>query len=1385
MNNYLAIHESFRMTGHRSRSARRCMALLLILSVTALVLPGAVTAQYASHPVASRLAAQPPAVSRLVPGLRIISSDSRGIEMELEPVFTLERTAEGYLLPFVSNGILLNSRAVGEPMMMRVVIPVALPGPTGNRLEVLGADYGDPQSAKVAPVPQLSTDRDGMTRTSYVIDAAKYASWAPANDVATMGYTGLARDVYSGSIGINAYRYDGARSELRLLKRVRLRLTYASPPAAARAGASALSELTRNAFVNSDVASRWAVPANARPLERRAGGQTARAWMRVEVKEDGLYALTADDFHTGGIDLSTVDPSRIAVYGGDGGELPEGDLAIDSAKMHQVPAIVEQSGGKATRVLFYGVGPNRWGVPRGDSVPKHHINPYVNAVGYMIAVDGDPSLSFPVGGTAGTPGTTLRSGIARLYFEEDRLNAVDIRKSGGSGRDWFGTVFQVDPSRPADPRVFQLNLPGLDHSQPVYYRVRAANAGLTTGSDGAGTFLVEQGSASLGNFTIDGVGGDRIAMAKTGTYVGKGADIGADNNSLLKITYSNGVAASGYLDWYEIHYTRDLASTNDQITFWSPSGSGIASFEARNFSSGDLLGFDVTDAANPRQLQNQVNDGRFVFTDQLSAAAGTRHYFIAARSAARKVSNVTSANVRGLRDQDLSVDVLVITHGDFKDAAQKYVDHRNAHGMRAAYVTVDDIYNEFSSGNLDPTAIRNYIAWAFHHWTTKPSYVVLMGDGSYDYRNIVTQQKPFIPPYESDDGDVYDHIGSTCFDDYYVRVTLDATQTIDLQADIAIGRMPVQTADQAATVVNKVIRYETTKNFGLWRATFALAADDDYPLGDGGGFTRQSESLWASLPNWVEPKKIYVAAYPTEQISARRKPGAEQDLQQSIDRGVVLTNWVGHGNPNVWAHEYILEKDQFIPALTNDSMLTYVPAVTCNFGYFDDPTVVSGAELFVLHPTGGAIAVMTATRSVYIGPNEELMRQHFRVLLARDPSTQLYPTIGQALMVTKFGRAGYADNDQKFLLLGDPALRLNLPEDSVEITSVNSVHVDTGTVQVGALAQVTIEGVVRDYFGRQLDNFDGTAIVSLYDADRLVKMETGEDTPTVTYYGGRLFRGPANVRGGHFSVVFRVPKDIAFDTTHGRIHVYAYNQDHDAAGMTGNVRVFGSDTTTVTDTVGPRVKIFLDDRSFSSGDVVGRDPMLIVDLADGSGINASGSSIGHRIEAWVDGSARSVDLTDTYQTLPTNYAEGSAEHQLTGLDPGVHTVRVRAWDIYNNPSEATAEFRISEDGDSVLKVEDVVNYPNPMVRETDFVFRHNQTAGLDVDIAIYTTSGRKVRELRQDGVNERFVRVHWDGRDADGHELANGVYLYRLRVKVSGDTSGREFETIDKVAIVK
>jgi hypothetical protein len=1324
-------------------------------------------------------------------GVRVVRSDQQELILTIVPETTVSTLATGEILPSIEGARIANSREPGAPIRFEIRVPVVLPYPSGTSIEVISLDYAEPIAGRIAPVPFLERDASDIPYEQYRANPALYAASTQQTATADLQYIGIARDVHAGLVVVNPALYNAAAGTIRLLRSATVRLRF---PAAARSSRVArLSELTRAAFVNSSAATAWALAQPSRGFERRSAVAGARAYMRVDVDSSGLYALTSEDFQRAGIDLASVDASRIAVYGSRPGGLSEERTHIDSSQMRQVPAVVERNGeGRATRVLFYASGPSRWEYRGWDTVPTHRISPFSFAQSYIVAVDGEVTREFPTIGGPASYDVEPTWGISRVFSDEEKVNAIDVRRvGGGSGRDWYGTEFLVDPrDRATDMKPFVMSLPGLERSVPMIYRVRVANAGHDAASggstvDGAGTFRFWQQDAALGSTVIPSNDKYSRSIASTKVFTQPdGNSVPADGRSSLKIEFSNRAPASGFLDYYEIHYGRRLVADGNSITFDAPSGNGIARYRVTGFSGDDIVGFDITDPLNPVQLERKSTGegGVYVFHDQLRPARESRRYLVVERGSARRVKLATKAVFGDLRGRPRNADILVVTHEDLRPSAQKYVDYRNSRGgLRAAYVTTEEIFSEYSSGTFDPTAIRDYIGQAFRTWDVKPQYVILLGDASYDYRNIATTQKQIVPTMQSDDGDSYNENYSTNTDDYFVRIT-----NADELPDLVSGRYPVEGVEQADQMIDKLIRYETTRNFGAWRHTSIMSADDDYPCLEGAGFVGQSEGLIdPNSAGWMEAKKIYLPGYPTEKVPTDRKPGATADLLQHLNRGAVVTNWIGHGNPKQWAHELLLEKDQFIPRIANDSVLTHLVAATCNFGLFDDPGQSSGAEMFFLHPTAGAVSLIGSSRASFIWQNKEMLEKYFPIQFRRDAETKRYPSIGAALLTTKLQPPSDLRNDEKYHIFGDPSMQLNLPENIVTIDSINGRAISSEVVTIGALSVVNVEGSVVDPDGRLLEDFNGTVMVSLFDADRrATAVECAHEFGWQTS-GGRLFRGPAQVVNGRFRATFRVPKDIAYDSSAARIHAYAYSGVTDAVGSSRNVRVFGSDVSTVSDTAGPAISIYLDDRSFRSGDVVTPQPLLIVDLSDTSGINSSGSSLGHRIEAWIDGSPNAIDLTDFYQTGVTDYRVGSAERTLLGLAPGEHHVKVRAWDIYNNPRMGEALFRITEGGEANLVVTNVVNYPNPMGRETEFTFQHNQSRPLDVEIAIFTMGGRKVRTLEARSVSDRFVRIPWDGTDSDGAPMANGVYFYRIRVSVPGNEEAGTYESIEKVAIVR
>lgn len=1319
-------------------------------------------------------------------GVRVVSSDATQIELEITPNLSWTSLPSGALLPTVAGASLSNASEPGAPMELRMNLPVGLPQPEGSRFEVLSVEYGSPVFGRIAPVPVLREDSEGIVVPEYHVDEDAYATYVPESPAAEFVYGGIARGLHVGEVRISPLRYVAGGSKVEVVERVRVRVRYGGTALRNRVGASVDGEFLA-AFMNSNVASQWVQgpSVNQRGFARRSGVQSARAWLRIEIEGDGLYEITAEDFLEAGVDPGTI--GEVAVYGDRGTPLPEevGSAALNT--MDRVPVIVERSGSEVKRVMFYGSGTLGWGYGTFggvDSVPRRLNNPYVKNRSYIVAIDGESSREFPAQGGVGPATVFPDYGIGRLVFEEELTNAIAQGNSGnGGGRDWFGTSFIVDEFRPEEKRVFTQELRGLDRSYPVTYRVRIANHAI---GSGAGTAQVEQNGVALGpEFTVPWLEREQqTANVAEKVYVTDANLIAADNRSLLGIKYRNNKDATAYLDWYEIHYGRKLEAYENRLQFESPTGEGVAEYRVSGFRTSNLIGLDVTDPANPVRLNPLSTDGGdYVFRDGIDPdVQARRSYFIGSPDDAKSVKNVSKAKYGGLRETDGTADILVITHEDLREAAEEYVAYRNGQGrLRATYVTTDEIYTEYSGGNLDPTAIRDYVYDVYHNWSVRPKYLLLLGDASFDYRGLNSSQKQYVPVYEKGgDGTSYNDIDISAFDDYYARVDGE-----DFYIDIALGRIAVDNVEDAMTVIDKIKRYEGENTYGDWRRRVVLVSDDRWPVEAGGTFIPQSEGLEEDfLPGWIETEKIYLAEYPTVQGARRSKPGATQDLLQWLNRGALIVNWVGHGNAKVWGHEHILDKDVFVPQLTNDTALTMVIAVTCNFGRFDNPTEVSGGELFLTHKNGGAVATLATTRAVYISDNERLMRAYFSSLFFRDSTTRDFLPLGEAMFAAKTRSGASASNDEKYIIFGDPSMRLNLPRDSVQITSINSIAVADDTVTVGALSVVTVEGVVRNRKGEIREDFNGTAILTLYDADQHKLVQDESSQLAMVDRGGQLYRGPAIVENGRFTGQFRVPQDISFDSATGRLYAYAFTESEDAAGGTAHIRVYGSSTVEVTDKDGPDINVYLDDRSFRTGDVVTPTPMLIVDLQDTSGINASGAGLGHRIEAWIGESSTPIDLTEFYTTSPTDYREGSAERELLDLEPGEYKVRVRAWDIFNNPSQTTTYFRVVAGEQEDLVVTEVANYPNPMGKETEFLFRHNQSVPLDVQVDIYTASGRKIRRLERRQVTDRFVRIPWDGHDTDGGRVANGVYFYRLRVEVAGE-EGKSVEVIDRVAVAQ
>jgi hypothetical protein len=384
-------------------------------------------------------------------------------------------------------------------------------------------------------------------------------------------------------------------------------------------------------------------------------------------------------------------------------------------------------------------------------------------------------------------------------------------------------------------------------------------------------------------------------------------------------------------------------------------------------------------------------------------------------------------------------------------------------------------------------------------------------------------------------------------------------------------------------------------------------------------------------------------------------------------------------------------------------------------------------------------------------------------------------------------------NEQKYFFMGDPTMRLQFPGGYASLDSINRQPVDSvngspriAPVQLKALSRVTVKGTLRSQSGLPDSTSQGRLTLTINDATRMVVIVNfSPSVPSWPYIatGGVIYHGDNSIVNGRFTAEFIVPKDILYadSTTRGRVVAYFSNAGGDGMGYTAKVRIGGTDSTAAQDAQGPKMSLYLDSRSFRSGDIVGKSPTLYVDLEDVNGINTSGSGLGHRIEAWLNNSAQSKDITDFYTGQLDNFQKGTVLYPLGELPLGKSTLRVRAWDTFNNSSVAETFFEVTSS--DKLTIADVMNYPNPFAQSTAFTFRQNQLTPLNVVVKVYTLAGRLIQTLENSSAGEPFVSIPWDGRDRDGDVLANGVYLYKVIVKTQ---DGRfSSEALGKLSVLK
>lgn len=1258
----------------------------------------------------------------------------------------------------------------GAPQLPARAFLVGIPLEGEVSAEVADARYEELPVGIILPRPRLSRDEEGVPKEEFVPDSSIYLddeAWPPS--AVTVAEPAMVRQQRVVKITLTPVQYLPALRRIRRYERLSVRLHFHGTLERSEKSVLVSPEeesFYRDLVVNYEQARAW----RKERLLPPAGMGKARAagpWYKIVVRDDGVYRIDGARLAAAGINLTSIDPRTLRLFNNGGRELPEALTVPRPDSLIENPILLYD--GDDNRFdsndyfLFYGKAVSGWSYDSTSGNWSHYVNRYTQDNVYWLTwgegVLGKRVLAVP--SASGVGAKEVTSFVDHFFHEQDLINPF------GSGKLWFGALLTH-----GDTRTYRIDLPNVVAEEAARYvfNVVAASAGQHTFSftvNGASL-----GSTSLVNYAS--LENKSVSMRKWEASA-SGKLVSGSNNVSVSLTGSGGIS-QGYVDWFEIHYARPLVASNDQLLIYAPPGEGAQRFTVRGFGQGDVVVLDVSDLSRIRRIEPlSVSAGTVTFADS-ARSRGDRRYFLFGASAVRTPVSIRADDVSNLRDPQNRAEFVIITHEDFYQQALQLKSLRETWNplarMTTQVVRISDVYDEFSWGLVDPTAIRDFLRYAYHHWMQPPTHVLLLGDGDCDPRNVLSQADAnWLPPYENNHTSDQASITS---DDWFTYISGN-----DQQPDLAIGRLTARSAAEAQQMVDKIVAYETVPTYGEWKNSVTMVGDDELVRGGVGTeleHTRQAETLAEeAIPRSFDVSKVYLMEYPAVRspaISGVIKPAANQALLDQINKGSLIINFVGHGNPQLWTHERVLNSPVDLPKIQNGKKLGLWIAATCSFGRFDDPYSQSMAEELVAAQGRGAIAVLAAARDAWSQQNADLNRRFLTRLFADYTTGGRVRTLGEALWLAKLLTAS-AENEDRYLILGDPTLRIAAPRYQA---AIEAIEPDS----IAALTLTTVRGrIYRN--ATPWGDFAGQALVKVFDTRR-PRTYTLAGGGSVSYIlpGNVLFRGQTKVEHGEFVIRFIVPKDISYGGTDARVSVYFWGEEGDGAGYRSGLRVGGTGAK-VADTQGPHISIGFKDRSFASGEYIGPNPVLKVQICDSlSGVNIAGD-IGHKITMALDGQEEErKDLTEFFSYDEGSYTCGSLEYQLFGLAEGAHTVEVKAWDNSNNSGLAAATFTVVASEE--MRITEVVNFPNPFREHTDFTFLLSRDA--DVTISIYTLAGRLVKRIKAQAVSN-FNAVPWDGRDEDGDELANGLYLYRIVARGQGDDGQTTAEAIGKLLIAR
>lgn len=1071
-------------------------------------------------------------------------------------------------------------------------------------------------------------------------------------------------------------------------------------------------------------------------------------WIKISVSETGIHFISAETLRSWGF----TDPSKVRIHGYGGNRQPK--VLIESNYKDDLPEVACKHTSKG--IYFYGVGPVEWTYQAQNITLKQ--NPYTTNGFYFLTQGTETPKqveTIAAGISADNPVST---------FEDCMLHEQDMVSISKSGEDLYG-----EEMRNTRSRTFRFNL--TDWVRGSYARMKIA-AVFNAVSNVSFEYYVNgvKRSSSSGRPSeasyASKVATNSLFMPNTETI-----DVRID----FKPT---GTVSEAYLDAVAIQYTRAIRMHNGKLKF-------RVSTPSVNLADASIEHTHVWDVSNP------INPIRMTATADadsikwINPYTGSRDYVAWEETAQfpspKKVGVVANQNLHGIEELP---DMVIFTIRDWASEAERIAQlHRAAPDtMNVLVVDQDLVFNEFSSGSRDPEGFRRMLKMLYDRGKEsgrQPRYVLFMGRPTYDNRCLTAEMKnynvPYIPTWQSPESLSK---GSSIMTDDYVVMLEDGSGSniIADKLSMAVGRISCRSQRQAKEYVDKIYKYVANEYQSEWKNSVVIEADN----ANDGCFMESAEDFYenmmksddASIFNYT---KVFVDAFPLQNSVS---VGARERFYRTLDEGIMLWLYQGHGALVTLGDEKLHTRSD-IEKMDNDRW-PFLFASTCDFGRMDGVDL-SGLEIFAFNPSGGIIAGVSSPRKAYIGDNDKIVAELGNHLLRRD-ATGNYSRIGDMIknaknaMISTFGNS---ITKNSYVLLGDPAMRLNIPQTKITLDSIGDEAVDPSKqVTIKARQRVKLKGSLCNTDGSLKSDFNGNISVTLYDAElstttlgSFEAVNAPGRAVTFEEKGERLFMGRGKVVNGEFTVDVAMPFEVADNFRPATLNMFAWSDNgEEAIGINRDFFVFGFDATAEPDSLAPEIEYaYLNHSSFINGGTVNEQPMLIAKISDDVGINLSTAGIGHQMNLKLDDRSSYTDVALYYTPSSDGTISGTIAYPLSNLEAGNHTLTLRVWDTSGNSAVKSIDFFV-EPG-AAPELIDVYTDVNPATDHANFYISHNRPDAIaTVGLEIYNMAGRMVWSSTATGRSDMFTSapIQWNLTDLAGRRVQRGIYIYRATLTIDG-----------------